>query len=365
MTGDSFGYNRAVSDVGSLARAFGQPASGRSPNAFQTAAKSVFSGNSQTVVAKLTGVDHTKKLPQIQSSDKAGQNATANVSAAVSADQKMEKVQNVQAGFKTAVEEMQKPIREAMNQAVDNIPEINHGSAHASFDADSPTTAADVMFDAATMKAGIPAVKAMNTASNVASAIGDAKAIAGKLTPAQEARLADEMRSLLSPKVDSLSGEVLEPPVVASNLNVDVLKDMPDAELIQTFKQALLPPENQPEWAIMEGVKEELKQDLGHHGSIRNVNEAVIADAETVGIKTENVSIAQQDMIDRMTCVQGSLTDGGFLGMLSQSEIKVSPEMAMYARKTAGMPSIDRESPSIDQNLEAELVRSAQYNIVI
>lgn len=262
-------------------------------------------GQPVTVVTALTGTDFTKEMPAVTGADQHGARAGVNVEASATVGGKQETMQDRKAAFKTAVEDMQKPIREALSAGAETL---NYGdrAADASFQNIQKTEMIDIVGDATMAKTGMGAVA---TAMNVADGVNDIRAIVGKLTPEQEAKLADQMRTLLTPTRDPLTGEVTAPPAIANNFKEDALNDMKDAELVQFFKQALLPAEDQPEWDQFMAHEAHLEAAASHHGRERNVDEAVLALAEAAGTEA-SLDVIEQEADTRLSLVSDGLAAG-------------------------------------------------------
>ncbi|MCB1721218.1 MAG: hypothetical protein KDI11_05635, partial [Alphaproteobacteria bacterium] len=324
-------------------------------------------GPAQTALTQLTGQNYLKDMPMAV--NKAGQNVSANMLSATGAAVDLEQVEKRIGVVEQAVTNMQQPFRQAFDVGAEKLG-FDRASVGASFEPGSPTQMIDVIADMAGMKAGIPAAKAVTTAMNIADAVSSAKTIVGKLSPENEAKIADMVRALLTPETDPMTSKETGPPAIPSALNTQGLASMKPHELVGTMKQIMLPPSEHPEMKQLLALKSELSMDVGVHEGQRNTNEAALAMAEETGFSLEdltideadivlNVAEAAQDFKDQAAGVQGFLNDG-FAGMVSQSEIQVSPEMAAYALKAGGMSSIEREKPSIGQDREDELVRLAQ-----
>lgn len=260
-------------------------------------------GTSQSVVTKLTGTDFTSDLPNVQNADQFGDRAGANVEAAAVVGGKTVDMAERRENFRSAVEDMQRPIKEAFAQGVENL-SYSEAAADASFMPIEKTEMADMAFNATAAKVGL------GFATSISDGISDARAIAGgKLTDEQEAKLADQMRSLLTPTRDTLTNEITAPPAIASGFDEAMLNDMQDAELVQFFKQALLPPEDQPEWAIFMAAEEHLAQAEAFHGRNAGVNDAVLALAEASGAEA-SVEVMEMDAADRINFVASTLSEG-------------------------------------------------------
>lgn len=262
-------------------------------------------GQPVTVVTALTGTDFTREMPAAVGADQHGANAGVNVEASATVGAKQETMQDRKAAFKTAVEDMQKPIQEALQQGVETL-SLSEVAADNSFQPIHTTETFDVLLEGGAAKAGLSAFTA------ISSGIDDVRSIAGgKLSPEQEAKLADQMRVLLTPTRDPLTGEVTAPPAIANNFDENMLNSMKErpAELIQFFKQALLPAEDQPEWDQFMAHEEHLKNAAGHHGRERNVDEAVLALAEAAGTEA-SLDVIEQEADTRLSLVSDGLAAG-------------------------------------------------------
>ena len=322
-------------------------------------------GPAQTALTQFTGQNYLKDMPMAV--NKAGQNVSANMLSATGAAVDLGQVENRIGVVEQAVTNMQQPFRQAFDVGAEKLG-FDRASVGASFEPGPATQMIDVLADAAGMKAGIPAAKAVTTAMNVADAVSSAKTIVGKLSPKNEAKIADMARTLLTPKIDPMTGKEIGAPAIPNSLNTQSLVSMKPHELVDTMKQIMLPPSEHPEMKQLLALKSELSMDVGVHEGQRNTNEAALAMAEEAGFSLEDLTIDEADIVlnvaeaqdfkDQAAGVQGFLNDG-FAGMVSQGEIQVSPEMAAYALKAGGMSS-EREKPSIGQDREDELVRLAQ-----
>jgi len=288
---NSLGYSTATRSAERIGPASDTPTIGGQAARFvSNVSAAALSGNSQTVTAQFTGVNHINNLPGPSSANEAGQKASANVVASQNAQSDLKQAQDTMKDFQACVKDMQQPLQAALVQGAKNLG-YDAKAANASFGPDAPSTMAGVITSAAAAKSGIPLVAKVAAATDITTNVNDAIKVAGKLNPAQEAKLADQVRTLISPKVND-AGEVVAKAAVPNNLNADFLQGMSSAELVQTCKQCMLPAENQPEWQIMQGVEADLKEQVAIHEKEKGLNEVALAGAESAGISKAEVTIS-------------------------------------------------------------------------
>ena len=348
------GYNRvdpASLDSGQLIGMFNNaPNNSALTVASQVANKAadmLTSGNSQTVAAQITGRDFMSEIPRADASTEAGSNVQANLTAAATADQKKTDLNEVRGQFEDSVEkELNNPIHAARDQAAKDLG-YDQKAAAMSFGPASQSTLVGAAATAAGTKFAIPYIKPVFAkamqAMDTTSQVNDAVKLAGKLNPVQEARLADRMRSLLTPKVDPETGKEVEPPAIPNNLNTDALKDMDSQELSETLKLAALPAQFHPEWEKMNAAEEKLDIQIAAHKDMEDTNEAVLAEAENAGISVEAATIEDAgEILDKAAFVSASLTDGSFRGVKSKGLAPV-PEDVVERFKEDGLPANQAE----------------------
>lgn len=321
-------------------------------------------GVAQTAVTKLTGTDFTKDMPSVTNADQFGDRAGVNVDAAATVGGKGETLDQRRESFRSAVTDMQRPLQEALSQGAENLG-YDQKAADASYMPIVKTEMADMAVDAGMAKVGLQAVAA---ATSVADGINDVRSIAGKLTPLQEAKLADQMRTLLTPTRDPLSGEVTAPPAIANNLDQDFLENAKDHELVQLFKQALLPPEDQPEWKQFMAAEAHLEAAASHHGRESGVNDAVLALADATG-EEASIENLEADATDRILIVSAAL-DEGVVGAQADAaavgrlNISALPPEVRAAIISGGLDKTDSpESGGL--NRESELLELARAGAAV
>jgi hypothetical protein len=169
-----------------------------------------------------------KQLPKV---DIAGlkpdaNNAVRNVGALQdNARATKEQVMSVQANFAQQVEKAQAVMDEALDKSADKLG-IDRGVAHASLKPQQQSSGASVAFDTAAGGLGV----------TIAQSVLDVRSDRIKLTPAQEAKLMDEMYSMLTPTRDE-RGNITAPAEIESDFDFEKIKPQDIKEIYKAPEQ--------------------------------------------------------------------------------------------------------------------------------
>jgi hypothetical protein len=286
----------------------GQTVGAKTAGAAVDAANSVASGGSKTAMTQLTGIDHANhkslktNVQNVTSGANAGQNAQASVTAqSVKAD-----LGEAKGNFVKAVEQTQAVLTEALTQGADNLG-FDQKEVGASF---APATQRSEL--------GVLAGVAGGAAVATASAIGDIRsALAKKLSPQDEARLAQQVQKLLTPVRDT-QGNVIGPAPIPNNLDQEALEKVKPAELVQLIKEVMKPPEMHPEMKAFDSMGAKLDTELAIHNDKRDVDQ--IAVASNVDTADFDVNDLDDDALDRISAYGIELNEFPHAGLVAQND---------------------------------------------
>jgi hypothetical protein len=234
------GYNN-IYNVQTLDHSLQQAVEGN-PRSGQSVLDSAI-GNAMTPLQQIGARSIVSELPKEMSNLTAG--------AAMSTKQDLNTLQGVHAN---EVHKIQNTLDTALAQSAKNL-NVDLQSAQLSFHpaqkTDHATAGASMIADVMT-----PGSAAIFVAA--AQAISDVKAERGKLKPEQEAKIADEMYTLLSPKRD-MKGNIVAPPAIANDLD---LEKVPRHEFAPLLKQLFMPPEEHKEGKLLANAQHFMDQEV-------------------------------------------------------------------------------------------------------
>ncbi len=269
------------------------------------------------VASAFIGHDFTNDLPKIDTTSQVGQQVGANVTATHVAEVKLSSTQDVKAQFVAAVEEYQKPLNAALASAGKNLG-MDADSVQNSFNP-SISSANGVVAAAAGAKVGAPVMKAVfngiSTATSVSEGISDVKSSFGKLSPKQEAQVAAQLVSQMIEKVNPQTGR--PEAEIESNIPQKVLRDLhgkltsgdpaQEAAAVTMIKQALMPPENQPEFAEIEATEAILQADVDSAQIIKPENDHLVQVAHRAGVDASEITLSQVADVAKVEAAGGDV----------------------------------------------------------
>ncbi len=308
----------------------------------------------KTPMSKVSGINHVADLPKVNAGDlKVNTQNAADISGKQATAMTMrEQVAGAASNFAKDVQQVQATMDVALKEASQTLG-IDPKQATATM---HPTPVTTHAVAGAAMGLAI-ALPGADMALGLAQAISDVKNERGNLTPTQEAKLADEMQALLSPKRDE-QGNVVAPPAVDSDFDFEVIKP---EEIKNLYKAPQDHPEGKQIWGTLNLLDEEIIPHLEHakeHEFDNTGNKLQVA-AETTNVAAITSITGDQataetivaTTADEVTFQSGSLLD--LKGVVPEAE----DAKTLYAKATE-TPIFKLDNEFDPQALEAKATMS-------